>query len=177
MKGEALARHGRPGRPGRDERGAALVEFALVVSMLLLIVFGIIEFGLAFNDYLNVRNGSREAARLGVVNDLDNAPQCKINGFTVQPPADPTNTSDATNALICKAKDRIGLDSSKTKIKIAITGQAVGENLKVCASFPLEEITGLIAPFVSGKTLTSDVTMRLEQVPKFTNYTESGATC
>ncbi len=177
MKRAPLARQRRPGRAGPDERGAALVEFAIVVSLFLLILFGIIEFGLAFNDYLNVRNGSREAARLGVVNDLDNAPQCKINGTTVQPPADPVNSSDATNALICKAKDRIGLNSSKTKIKIAITGQAVGENLKVCATFPVGEITGLIAPFVAGKTLTSNVTMRLEQAPKFTNFTESGAAC
>jgi hypothetical protein len=167
----------RSGRPGRDERGAALIEFAIVVSILLLIVFGIIEFGLAFNDYLNVRNGSREAARLGVVNDLDNAPACKINGSSVSPPAIPANTSEGTNALICKAKDRIGLDGTKTKIKIAITGEAVGENLKVCAKFPVEAITGFLGPLFEGKTLVSSVTMRLEQVPKFGNFTESGATC
>lgn len=173
----AHAGHRRLGRSRPDERGAGLVEFAIVVSLLLLIVFGIIEFGLAFNDYLNVRNGSREAARLGVVNDLDNAPTCKINGVSTSPPAVPVNTTDATNALICKAKDRIGLDSSKTKIKIAITGQAVGENLKVCAKFPVEEITGFIGPILEGKTLVSSVTMRLEQVPKFGNFTESGAEC
>ena len=147
------------------------------MSLLLIIVFGIIEFGVAFNDYLNVRNGSREAARLGVVNDLDNAPACTIDGASITPPAVPANSTDATNALVCKAKDRIGLDGAKTKIKIAITGQSVGENLKVCATFPLEEIAGLTAPFVSGKTLVSAVTMRLEQVPQFVSYTEPGATC
>ena len=160
-----------------SESGAALVEFAIVMALFLLLVFGIVQFGIAWNDYLSVRNGSREAARLGVVNDLDNAPTCTINGASVTPPANPANTTDATNALVCKAKDRIGLNESKTKIKIAITGEAIGENLKVCAKFPLEEISGFTAPFVSGKMLVSAVTMRLEQVPKFTNFTESGATC
>jgi len=180
MRGAALPRRGQrvgANRVCRGERGSSLVEFALVISLLLLLLFGIIEFGIAWNDYLNVRQGSREAARLGVVNDLDNAPPCKINGATVTPPSDPVTVTDATNALICKAKDRIGLDGTATKVKVSITGEAVGENLKFCASFPLSAMTGIAAPFISGKTLVSSVTMRLEQVPKFTSYTEPGTSC
>ena len=50
-----------------DQRGAAAVEFALVVPLLFLILFGTIQYGLYFFDAQGTRNGVREAARLGVV--------------------------------------------------------------------------------------------------------------
>jgi hypothetical protein len=169
--------HARAARRARNERGAALVEFALIVTLFLLLVFGMIEFGIDYNNYIAVRNGSREAARAGVVNDLQNAPSCTINGTTVSPPANPTSQTDATNALVCKAKDRIGLKSSDTKIKILVPSPTIGGTLQICADYPVSSFTGIVAPFVAGKKIVSNVTMRLEQVPLVTNFTETGATC
>lgn len=51
------------GRP--DESGMALVEFALVLPVLVLLTFGLIEFGLFFRDYLTVANSTRTGARVG----------------------------------------------------------------------------------------------------------------
>jgi Flp pilus assembly protein TadG len=159
------------------ERGAALVEFAIVLVLVAMLLFGIIEFGIAYNDFIAVRQGTREGARLAVVDDVNNAPSCKIGGVTVSPPTKPTSVSDATNAVICKTKDRIGLDQTKTKVKILVAAKSVGAYVTVCASYPLTSVTGLIAPFVNGRTLTSSVVMRLEQPPAFDSYTESGASC
>ena len=155
----------------------AAVELALVMPILLLVVFGIIDFGISFGNYESVRSGTREGARLGVVNDLQNAPSCTINGQTVTPPANPQNTTDGTNALICLAKNRIGLNQSEAKIKISITGQTIGDNLAVCASFPVTALNGFTLPFLGGQIITSSVTMRLEQVPQFTGFTETGVAC
>jgi Flp pilus assembly protein TadG len=160
-----------------SERGAALVEFALVAPLLLLIVFGVIDFGIAFANYENVRSGTRDAARMAVVNDLQNAPPCTINGATITPPANPTTTADATNALVCDTKSRIGLNGSETKVRISITGQAIGDDVVVCASFPVTALTGLTLPFLGNQVLTSTVTMRLEQAPAYTSYTEPGVGC
>jgi len=148
-----------------------------VLPILLLVVFGIIDFGISFGNYESVRSGTREAARLGVVNDLTNAPACSINGTVITPPSNPTTASDATNALVCLAKDRIGLSGTETKIRISITGQAVGDDLEVCASFPVTALNGFTAPFLSGRILTSSVTMRLEQVPEFDSFSETGVAC
>lgn len=58
----------RQRRRSRRSRGVALVEFALVAPVLFLIIFGIIEFGYAFVQYLDVKHGAREAGRLAAVN-------------------------------------------------------------------------------------------------------------
>jgi len=47
----------------RSERGAAAVEFALVLPLLLLLVCGIIEFSFVFNRYISVTNVAREGVR------------------------------------------------------------------------------------------------------------------
>lgn len=45
------------------ESGAALVEFAIIAPLLLLLVFGIIEFGRAYNAQNSLTHAAREGAR------------------------------------------------------------------------------------------------------------------
>ena len=47
----------------RRERGAALVEFALVLPILLTLVFGIVEFGRGYNVKVELTGSVREGAR------------------------------------------------------------------------------------------------------------------
>lgn len=55
------------------ERGATLVESAIVFGVLFLSLFAIVEFGLAFKDWLSVSHGSREGARAGATFGQDPA--------------------------------------------------------------------------------------------------------
>jgi hypothetical protein len=48
------------------QNGAAAVEFAIVMPMLVLLAFGIIEFGLMFYNKQILTNASREAARAAI---------------------------------------------------------------------------------------------------------------
>jgi Flp pilus assembly protein TadG len=50
---------------GQGERGASVLEAALVLPFLLLLVAGIVDFGGAFNDYIIITNAAREGARYG----------------------------------------------------------------------------------------------------------------
>lgn len=60
--------HGGPrARVFRDRAGQALAEFVLVIPVLLLLVFGIVEFGLAFRTHQIVTNSTREGARVAVL--------------------------------------------------------------------------------------------------------------
>lgn len=47
--------------------GAALIEFAIVLPLMLLVLFGTIDFGLLFQRYQVVTNAAREGARLAVL--------------------------------------------------------------------------------------------------------------
>ncbi|NIQ95014.1 MAG: pilus assembly protein [Desulfuromonadales bacterium] len=60
-------------RAGRDrERGATVVEFTILASLFLLIVFGLIEFGIIFYQKHFVASAAREGVRYGVVaNNFD----------------------------------------------------------------------------------------------------------
>jgi Flp pilus assembly protein TadG len=51
----------------RDERGAVAVEFALISFMLFMLVFGIIQFGLAYSKYQVFLSAAREGARFAAV--------------------------------------------------------------------------------------------------------------
>jgi len=57
------------GSLARDNRGQELVEYALTLPILLLLVLGIMEFGLAIFAYNTVANAAREGARVGAVMD------------------------------------------------------------------------------------------------------------
>lgn len=55
----------------RSDKGAAVVEFAVILPLLLLIVFGIIEFGVLIYNKAMITNASREGARTGIVYRVD----------------------------------------------------------------------------------------------------------
>jgi Flp pilus assembly protein TadG len=55
------------GKSRRTESGAAAVEFALVAPILIILVFGVISFGIIFGQQLALGNAAREASRYGVV--------------------------------------------------------------------------------------------------------------
>lgn len=65
----------------RRPSGQALVEFALVVPSLLLLLFGIIEYGRILNAQMLITNASREGARRGAVGDNDAAIQTAVNNY------------------------------------------------------------------------------------------------
>lgn len=54
--------------PLSDEKGTSLVEFALIVPILLLVLFGLLDFGKAFNYWNDETHLAAEGARWAVVN-------------------------------------------------------------------------------------------------------------
>ena len=64
-------------RKARD-RGTAAVEFALVLPVLLLIVFGIIDFGRALNAQIELTGAAREGVRLAALGYPDAAIQARV---------------------------------------------------------------------------------------------------
>ena len=55
----------------RGQRGASLIEFAIILPVLLILLLGIIEFSLLLYNKAMITNASREGARLGIVYEID----------------------------------------------------------------------------------------------------------
>lgn len=60
-------------RPAADRRarGQSLVEFSLVLGPLLLLILGVVQFGLIFNSFVTITNAAREGARTGTIHVYD----------------------------------------------------------------------------------------------------------
>jgi Flp pilus assembly protein TadG len=55
----------------RSDNGQAVLEFAYVLPFLMIVVLGIIEFGVLFYDQAVITSASREGARVGIVCQKD----------------------------------------------------------------------------------------------------------
>jgi Flp pilus assembly protein TadG len=93
----------------RDERGAAMVEFAMILPLLVLLTFGIIEFGVAFNASSSVSQSSRAGGRTAAIFSTD--PQLEFNAALAAATAlDVSPNSITGKPTICVAKYVAGSD-------------------------------------------------------------------
>jgi Flp pilus assembly protein TadG len=51
----------------RDERGQTMAEFAIVLPILIVLLFGIVQFGILFNNYVTLTDAVRAGARAAAV--------------------------------------------------------------------------------------------------------------
>ncbi len=51
----------------KNRRGAAIIEFTVIFPLLIILLFGIMEFGIIVYDKAMITNASREGARAGIV--------------------------------------------------------------------------------------------------------------
>jgi len=69
-------------KPVRSRSGQAVVEFALVLPVFMLLLFGAIEFGRAYYDLHLLTNAAREGARIGVLpSKVENDVTSAVNTF------------------------------------------------------------------------------------------------
>jgi len=145
----------------RGDSGASIVEFAFVLPILALLVFGIIDFGTIFSDYHALRSGVRDGTRDAVV----------LNWGTTTSCAAQTGTSPASN-IICRVKEKTGLGNT---VKVGIWapgGWQVGATLRICGQYPMKSTSGITSPFINGKAVTAKVEFRIEQpLPTGTTFT------
>jgi hypothetical protein len=72
-----------------EERGASAVEFAIIASVLFLVLFGTIQFGIAYNRYQGLNAAAREGARLGALENtnVDAIRQRVLNSLSILDPS------------------------------------------------------------------------------------------
>jgi Flp pilus assembly protein TadG len=122
-----------------------MVEFTIVLVPLLLILFGIIEFGLVMYDKVTVVHDAREAARLAAVND--------VSGQTLLADAPAGSTLTFTCATDPASGNAAGAYN-------------VGDKVTAHVTYTHTFITPLIGDLFGGSlNLSSNATMTLEAPP------------
>ena len=85
-------------RDKQDERGAALVEFALILPLVMSLVLGLISGGSAYNRKLSMNGGVREGSRFGATLD---GPTTNGWATDVQSRTVTLSTGDLTTSQVC----------------------------------------------------------------------------
>jgi Flp pilus assembly protein TadG len=145
-------------RRARDESGQAAVEFGLVVPFICLLVWALVQFGLALNYFIDLTHLANEGSRLAAV--VGNSPQPGGDFKSwIQQQADSIELRYVTGSVTSPAEVCVSFLTGPSGTR----GQ-IGDPVKVTVSAAYRWI-----PFIGGGTLTmrSSSTMRLEQLPTY----------
>lgn len=139
----------------KDETGASAVELALVLPVLVLLLAGIVDFGLVFSDLMSIRQGVGAGVRQGIVAQAGSTSTCSITGAS--------GATTETRKLMCLTKDLIGLDEADSRMKIYFPGiKTKGGTLVLCSQYPLDSASTVFDTLLTG-ALKAKVEMRIEQ--------------
>lgn len=123
----------------KREQGQTMTEFALVLPLLALLLFGVIQFGIVFHQYVTLTDAVRAGARQGAV------------GRHV---ADP----------VAETEDRVrdsAADLDQAKLGVTVSSSwAQGSDVTVTATYPYN--ISLLGVVVKSGNLTSTTTERVE---------------
>lgn len=127
----------------KSQKGQSLVETALILPILLMILFGIVDFGRIFHAYLTLDHAGREAARAATIGSEDDVIKSKINSATGS------------------------LDKSKYSVGITIApagkaNRASGSEVTITLTYSVDFLTPFIAQTLNPVPLKNETVMRVE---------------
>ena len=147
-----------------NQRGQSLVEFALILPVFIILVFGIIDFGMGLRAYITVTQATREGARYAAVGN-------PAGTFTSGGSGDCNGTmSTSTVGKVCSTMNGMNLSNVQSVSVTYPQGNEPGKPVRVRAQYQYHYITPVkaVVNFFSGGamgetiTVTSTTDMRLE---------------
>jgi hypothetical protein len=137
----------------RDDRGAAIIEFALVAPLLLVLVWGIIETGRAFYTINGLASAVRDGARYGAAA----CPQSGTSGVPNIP-----GCAAAIDSIVVRAFQPIGLPLNAGQVDANAIVSGGNTRIEVVANYPYAPIV----PVAGWRfTITRRAIFRYERLP------------
>lgn len=125
----------------KKKKGQALIEFAILLPILLLIIMGIAEFGIMLNSYLTIQNASREGARQGIMGASD----------------------QEITQVVLDSLDNLDVTKVDLEITPIYSNRKPGDELKIKVDYQYDLIIPIIKNIVGGSVnLTGQTSMRVE---------------
>ena len=153
------ARHvrgvGRRAHRRAHEGGAVIVEFALLVPILLLIVFGIIQYGMYFYASQGGSDVARDLARRAAVSDPSIRDCNALRAKAVAATQELTGTKNVTVT-------RTYVDRDTNAI---VTAPSLGDTVRIRLTFDSFDLQMPVLPFVDHGRVTSQAEARVDYLP------------
>ena len=160
----------------KGEHGVAMVEFALVLPLLMLVLVGIFEFGRTFNYWIDATHLANEAARWAVVDKAPNTTGATTADRLQKYVCSQASTDEMQNGLKARVQFNPGGGFADSTVGLDV-GEPVRVTVTKTMSFPL--IGGMLrilgGTSFGNLTFSGKSTMRLEVLP--TTYTFGEVTC
>ena len=122
-----------------SERGQTMTEFAIILPVLVVLLFGIIQFGIAFNNYVTITDAARAGARKAVVS---------------------RQSGDPAGACTSMVRSSAG-DLDQTKLQVTCSSTwGIGDDVAVDVQYPYS--ISLIGWVVKSGNLHTTVKERME---------------
>ena len=121
-----------------SQKGQSLVEFAMVLPLLVLLLFGITDFGRIFHAYLTIDHAGREAARVASIG------------------------KDNTTVKSTAVNDATGIGLTVGQVEITPATRTSGTDVTVTITYPITFLTPVIGSIVGPITLEDTTVMRVE---------------
>ncbi|WP_462411052.1 TadE/TadG family type IV pilus assembly protein [Neobacillus sp. Marseille-QA0830] len=120
------------------ENGQSLVEFALILPIFIMLLFGIIDFGRAFHAYLTIDHAGREAARAASIGKSDSqVKQIAMNQGT-------------------------SIHLNEAWVSVSTKTEGTDKVATITISYPFQFITPVLGPLVKTMELKDETQMRIE---------------
>jgi TadE-like protein len=150
---------GRASRNTRTrERGASIVEFALVLPLFVALVMGIVDFSINFTNVSSVRQATREGARRATVGDPSDS-TCSLVGLNDD------QESSMSGRLLCSVHDSAAVIGTVTRTKIVFpSNYETGKEALMCTQYQVQSVTGFFKPLLTGRYSNVKTQMRIERV-------------
>lgn len=142
----------------KKDKGAALVEFAIILPLLIVLLFGIMEASWAFAQVNDVRHGAREGARLAAVD---------------------FGTTAEIVFEVCDRMDRTGASTINVSLASVSGDRFRGETAQIQVDLTYSSLTGVLDTIFGGSVFSTDIEFRLEQPidPTMAEWTDGSLPC
>jgi len=141
----------------RQEKGAALVETAFVLPIMLLVCVGILEFGRAYQTWQVVTNAAREGARVAILPEYpDDSVKARVRTY-LKNGGLPATIVDGANTKVLITATTIPVDTAGT-----VTASAA----RIVVEYPFEfmVLQPVAQLVVNGSTAGAPFTMRMTTI-------------
>jgi Flp pilus assembly protein TadG len=136
-----------PSRHPGSEQGATAVETALIISTLLLLIFGAIEFGRAFWTYNTMVLAVEEAGRYAMVYNQGPPTTCSAQ---TQAASCPTLSSTAlANCAAAQAQSVLSTYGAPSAVAVSVSQNGAGTppTMTICGSYSFNFIAPTLLPY------------------------------